>query len=95
MEGQPGAVAMVDPRRAGDGVLHADRFGLSIGPVSVGLPPACSTDLVLLRYLDLRRLVDPDSGAPIVAPREDLNELASATTLSTDVVGRRLSRLQR
>ncbi len=74
--------------------LHVDRFGLSIGPLSVGLPMACTADQVYRRYLDLMRLLQQGPVAVIVAPRADLEALAAATANNVDFIARRLAALQ-
>lgn len=78
-----------------DPTLHVDRFGLSIGGVSVGLPSSCTTDTVLSRYVDLVRLVQPDGPRPVEATADDLSALAEATGLTPASVEQRLRALQR
>ena len=88
-------VALVDGHSASE-TLQVDGFALSIGSVSVGLPTSCTADAVLLRYLELVRLVGPRRGAfPEVTPRDDIEALASATRLDGTTVRRRLERLRR
>jgi hypothetical protein len=77
-----------------DPTLHVDRFGLSIGRVSVGLPMACTTDTILLRYLDLIRLVQRATGVPVEPTADDLAELAASTGLTPTCVEQRLHALQ-
>ncbi len=77
-----------------DPTLHVDRFGLSMGRVSVGLPMACTTDTILLRYLDLVRLVQRDTGLSVQPTADDLAELAESTGLTPASVGQRLHALQ-
>lgn len=79
---------------AADPNLHVDRLGLSIGTVSVGLPMACTTDTVLLRYLDLVRLVHRADGDPFTPPGADVLVLAESTGLTADCVEQRLRSLQ-
>jgi hypothetical protein len=79
----------------GDGrSLHVDHFGLSIGPVSVGLPPARTADDVYRRYLDLMRILQRGPVEVIVAPSEDLAALAQATGVEPGFIARRLAALQ-
>lgn len=75
--------------------LHADRFGLSFGAVSVGLPSSCTVDTVLRRYLDLVRLVGLDPSVPHEPDPQDLEELARATGLAPACVAERVRSLQR
>ena len=78
-----------------DDRLLVDRFGLSIGMVSVGLPMACTSDAILERYLDLVRLVSRGATvSPYVVPDADVIALAGATNLSADIVRARLTALQ-
>ncbi len=77
-----------------DPTLHVDRFGLSMGRVSVGLPMACTTDTILLRYLDLVRLVQRDTGSSVQPTADDLAELAESTGLTPASVEQRLHALQ-
>jgi len=70
-----------------------DGFGLSIGSVSVGLPTACTVDAVLLRYLDLIRLVRRNDHPSSLAPGRDVDVLAGATRLEPATVRTRLQRL--
>lgn len=74
--------------------LRVDDFGLSIGPVSVGLPRARTADDVYRRYLDLVGLLRRRSDERIVAPVADLDALARATGVDRHVVARRLDVLQ-
>ena len=78
----------------GEHALHCDRFGLSIGPVSVGLPMACTADQVYRRYLDLMQLLQRGPVDVIVATRADLDALAAATANNADFIARRLAALQ-
>ena len=75
---------------AGESTLQVDGFGLSMGRVSVGLPLACTSDVVLLRYLDLLRLVHGRDVAPCSA---DVVVLAAATGLTETQARERLRRL--
>jgi hypothetical protein len=77
-----------------DPTLHVDRLGLSIGEVSVGLPMACTTDTVLLRYLDLVRLVHRTEVDQFTPPEADVAVLAEATGLSVECVEQRIRSLQ-
>ncbi len=87
------SVTLIDGQ-ANDETLQVDGFALSMGPVSVGLPTACTADAVLLRYLELVRLVRRDGAmAAFVAPRCDVELLAQATRLDPAIVRRRLERL--
>ncbi|MEZ5246581.1 MAG: hypothetical protein R2707_15895 [Acidimicrobiales bacterium] len=80
----------------GDGrSLHVDHFGLSIGPVSVGLPPARTADDVYRRYLDLMRLLQRGPVSVVVAPSDDLVALAGATGAAPAFIARRLAALQK
>ena len=63
-------------RRTHEETLQVDGFGLSIGSVSVGLPAACTVDAVLLRYLDLIRLVRRNERPSSLAPGRDVDVLA-------------------
>lgn len=74
--------------------LRVDDFGLSIGPVSVGLPRARTADDVYRRYLDLVGIMGRAPGDRIVAPVADLDALAHATGVEPTVVERRLDALQ-
>lgn len=79
-----------------DETLHVDGFGLSIGSESVGLPTACTADAVLLRYLDLVRLIGHGRGSGTNgAQRDDVDVLAAATSLDRTTVRRRLEHLHR
>lgn len=78
----------------GDRTLHVDHFGLSIGPVSVGLPLSCTADDVYRRYLDLMRMLQRGPVAVIVAPPADLDALAAATRCDAEFIARRLAALQ-
>ena len=78
----------------GDHTLHVDRFGLSIGRVSVGLPMACTSDDVYRRYLDLRRILRQGPVDVAGAPSTDLQALAEATSNDAAYVARRLMALQ-
>lgn len=78
----------------GDRNLHVDHFGLSIGPVSVGLPLACTADDVYRRYLDLMRMLQRGPVTVIVAPPADLDALAEATRSDVGFIARRLTALQ-
>ncbi len=73
--------------------LQVDCFGLSIGSVSVGLPVLCTTETVLLRYLDLIRLIQRGPEALVEAPYSDVVVLAEATNMSPDQVVSRLRAL--
>lgn len=75
-----------------DTTLHVDHFGLSVGAVSVGLPVSCTADTVLVRYLDLVRLLDRREQSRVGHEQADLAVLADATHLSIDAVERRLER---
>lgn len=89
------AVPIIDSSHGvGDPTLHVDHFGLSIGPISVGLPTSCTSDMVLVRYLDLLRLVQRGPRRPLMASPEDLVSLAEATGLSEDHIVSRLRALQ-
>ena len=78
-----------------DDRLLVDRFGLSIGIVSVGLPTACTAEAILERYLDLVKLVSRGATVtPYVAPDADVIALAGGTNLSADIVRARLTALQ-
>lgn len=77
------------------GSLHADRFALSIGHLSVGLPPCATADHVLERYLDLIRLLRRGPRAAVLrVPDGDLRALARLTRLTPRQVARRLDALQ-
>ncbi len=78
----------------GGDALHVDRFGLSIGPVSVGLPLACTSDDVYRRYLDLLRLLQRGPCELVQPPAADLDALAKATSTDGTFVARRLAALQ-
>ena len=85
-------MAIVGPERGtADPTLHVDGFGLSIGRVSVGLPTACTADVVLLRYLDLLDLVHRGDSVP---PDDDIVVLAGATGLTEPQARERLRRLR-
>lgn len=76
--------------------LHADRFALSIGHLSVGLPPCATADHVLERYLDLIRLLRRGPREAVLrVPDGDLRALARLTRLTPRQVARRLDALQR
>jgi len=87
-------VALVDEHSTSE-TLQVDGFALSIGSESVGLPTSCTADAVLLRYLELVRLVGPRGAFPEVTPRDDIEALAAATRLDGTTVRRRLERLRR
>ncbi|MEQ8843094.1 MAG: hypothetical protein RIB98_19125 [Acidimicrobiales bacterium] len=73
--------------------LQVDHFGLSIGPLSVGLPPARTADDLYRRYLDLVDLLRRGS-VPMVRPaEEDAAVLAIATGTDVAFVLRRLRAL--
>lgn len=73
--------------------LHVDHFGLSIGPLSVGLPAACTAEDVYRRYVDLVRLLQRGP-TPMIRPVEiDAAVLAAATTAEVAFVVRRLRAL--
>mgnify|MGYP006255514291 CR=1 FL=1 len=74
--------------------LHVDHFGLSIGPVSVGLPMSCTADDVYGRYLDLLRIVRRGPVKPFDVPVADLQVLSDATATDRAYVARRLAALQ-
>ena len=77
-----------------DVTLQVDGFGMSIGPVSVGLPAARTADAVLLRYIDLVKLADGETGRrDLDAAGDDVVVLAEATRLDVETVRRRLARL--
>ena len=78
----------------GDSSLHVDRFGLSIGSVSVGLPMSCTADDVYQRYLDLLRLLQRGPVTAMNAPIADLKALSDATGTDCAFVARRLAALQ-
>jgi hypothetical protein len=86
-------VAAPSPPSSVDDVLHVDHFGLSIGALSVGLPPSCTADDVLRRYLDLQRLVHRRDPGALRHPDDDVAALAARTGYPTEVVRRRLARL--
>ncbi|MEM9519141.1 MAG: hypothetical protein AAGA37_07480 [Actinomycetota bacterium] len=72
--------------------LHVDTFGLSVGALSVGLPASCTTDTILLRYLDLLAMCADDSlDADTLADHRET--LAEVTALSPDALERRLGLL--
>lgn len=75
--------------------LHVDRFGLSLGPVSVGLPRCCTADDVLGRYLELLRLVGRTVGGPDDLTAEHVDELAAVLGTTPEVLERRLLVLAR
>jgi hypothetical protein len=79
----------------GGETLHVDHFGLSIGSVSVGLPPSCTGEYVYVRYLDLMRLLQRGPVTVITASQEDLKVLSAATRADCDVIARRLAAIQR
>lgn len=88
-------VALTETQDAiGDDALHVDRFGLSIGPVSVGLPFSCTADDVYRRYLDLLRVLRRGPATTLVASPADLAALATATASDCEFVARRLRALQ-
>jgi len=89
-------VALTETQDAvgGDDSLHVDHFGLSIGPVSVGLPLARTADDVYRRYLDLLRLLQNGPCTVHEAPVADLTALAAATGSDCAYVARRLAALQ-
>ncbi|MEM7143046.1 MAG: hypothetical protein AAF548_18630 [Actinomycetota bacterium] len=78
----------------GDDSLHVDHFGLSIGPVSVGLPLSCTADDVYRRYLDLLRIIRRGPLDVVDAPIGDLQALSDATGTDCGYVARRLAALQ-
>jgi hypothetical protein len=71
-----------------------DHFGLSIGSVSVGLPPSCTADDVYCRYLDLMALLQSGPIVVIEAPVADLEALSEATAEDCAYIARRLTSLQ-
>lgn len=73
-----------------DSALHVDHFGLSIGSMSVGLPMSCTTDTVLLRYLDLVRLLERRDESRAALREVDVEVLATATRLPAATVAERL-----
>jgi len=76
-----------------DSELHVDRFGLTIGCVSVGLPVTCTNDMVLLRYIDLINLIQAGP-SDVFAPSDgDIATLAAAIGEAPDVVHVRLRTL--
>lgn len=85
-----------DAIRETDGsILHVDRFGLSIGSVSVGLPLSCTSDDVYRRYLDLLRLLQRGPVETVHPPLADIRVLSEATRTDAGFVRRRLDALQR
>ena len=85
-----------DAIREGDeSTLHVDRFGLSIGSVSVGLPLSCTSEDVYRRYLDLLRLLQRGPVEIVHPPLDDLRALSEATGNDDGFVRRRLEVLQR
>ena len=81
---------MVRPDDASAGTLQIDGFSLSVGPVSVGLPTACTSDVVLLRYLDLLQLVHRANVEP---PDDHIEVLVEASGLDGAQIRERLRRL--
>jgi hypothetical protein len=67
---------------------------LSIGRLSVGIPPARTADDVYRRYLDLMHILQRGARDIIVAPRDDLEALAQATGVDPGFIVRRLAALQ-
>jgi len=81
--------------QAHDHRLHIDGFGLTIDTVSVGLPVVRTSEIILLRYLDLLRLVRNHPGRGTLEPaHSDVTALAAATGLERDTVVTRLRALQ-
>ena len=78
-----------------DDSLHVDNFGLSIGPVSVGLPLHGTSDDVYRRYLDLIGILQNGPLPLVDLPLLDVEALADATNADIDFVTRRLAALQR
>ena len=78
----------------GGQALHVDHFGLSIGAVSVGLPPARTADDVYRRYLDLMWILRRGPVGVVVAPPEDLEAMARSTGVDAAFVSCRLAALQ-
>lgn len=87
------AVTDLLPAAGADTELHIDRFGLSIGRVSVGLPVRCTNDMVLLRYVDLVALIEKDSGASFSRPDTDIASLAATIHVSPESLRARLQTL--
>lgn len=94
--GFSGGVALTATQNSagGDRSLHVDHFGLSIGVVSVGLPPSCTADDVYARYLDLVRLLHRGPASRFDPPNEDVAALSAATGADDEFVIRRLRALQ-
>ncbi len=71
--------------------LIVDTHSVSTGAESVGLPGACTTDVLLERYVDLIRLARTGSlSDPVQLRTDDLDVLARATGMAPDAVQRRL-----
>jgi hypothetical protein len=89
-------VALIETQGSGcDGrSLDVDHFGLSIGAVSVGIPPARTADDVYRRYLDLMQILQRGRGDIIAAPPDHLAALAQATGVDPGFIRRRLAALQ-
>lgn len=77
---------------SGEHDLHVDSFGLSVGSVSVGLPLSCTSDTVLLRYLELMQLCDV-RGIDVIDLDDHLPVLAGAISLDPEAVRARLRQL--
>jgi hypothetical protein len=88
------ALTETQDRVGNDRSLHVDHFGLSIGSVSVGLPPSCTADDVYCRYLDLMALLQSGPIVVIEAPEADLEALSEATAEDCAYIARRLASLQ-
>jgi hypothetical protein len=88
------ALTETQARVGNDRALHVDHFALSIGSVSVGLPPSCTADDVYCRYLDLMALLQRGPTVIIEAPEADLEALAEATSADCTFIARRLALLQ-
>ena len=73
--------------------LQVDRFGLSIGSVSVGLPICGTADDIFARYLDLLRILQRGPLDLVEPPVADLEALAEASSTDCAFVAQRLRSL--
>ena len=87
------AITETPPTIAINSELHVDRFGLSIGRASVGLPLSCTSDMVLHRYVDLIRLIQVRPGVAFSPPEADIATLADAINATPEFVNTRLQTL--
>jgi hypothetical protein len=75
-------------------VVEIDDFGISLGSLSVGLPPTRTDDDVYARYLELLRLSHHGGGDGLEPTEGDVAALAVATSRDPEFVLGRLSALR-